>query len=293
MAITTLDSEWRHWVDSNVARGCDPAELYQILLNHGFCPTVSARTLNYWPINPQDIRVLKKPAENSAAAHKEAEAARAAPQNAIPVDTGGRLQLYRLDNFLSAQECLRLIALIGPSLRPSTTTNEADQYTGYRTSSTCDLGLIQDASMDEFVRGIDRRICHILGINPDYSESIQAQWYQPGQQFKPHTDYFEPGSEEYRRFAGARGQRTWTFMIYLNGECEGGATRFTKLDKAFAPQTGSALIWNSLKKDGSPNPDSIHWGMPVTKGEKVIITKWFRARGEGEQLVREKIASEP
>lgn len=282
--ITEFDTSWRNWIETNVGRGCNPGELYRILVANNFCPDLTARTLNYWPVNPSQTSRTIPRSDDFLPTMGEALAAEVIPRGARQVDTDGRLQLYFLENFLSVDECAGIINLVRPKLRPSTTTNEQDRYRGYRTSSTCDLGLISDPAIAE----LDTRICRTLGINPAYSESIQAQWYRQGQQFKPHTDYFEPGSDEYRRYAAQRGQRTWTFMIYLNAGCDGGETRFTRLDKGFAPQAGSAVIWNSLKQDGRPNPDSLHWGMPVTRGEKVIITKWFRARGEGEQLVRER-----
>lgn len=279
--ITEIDTSWRHWIDTNIRRGCNAEELYRILVRNNFCPQLAARTLNYWPVNPSQQSVAVA-AEFLTPTSEEIQAAQINLRAARKIDTDGRLQLYCIDNFLPAGECAALVDLVRPKLRPSTTTNKRDQYRGYRTSSTCDLGLVQDPLATD----LDTRICRVLGINPTYSESIQAQWYREGQQFKPHTDYFEPGSEEYRRFAGQRGQRTWTFMIYLNEDCEGGETRFTRLDKAFSPKRGSAVIWNSLKEDGRPNPDSVHCGMPVARGEKVIITKWFRARGQGSQLIR-------
>jgi prolyl 4-hydroxylase len=40
------------------------------------------------------------------------------------------------------------------------------------------------------------------------------------------------------------GQRTYTFMIYLNEVKEGGETEFKKLNQSFSPMKGKALIWN-------------------------------------------------
>jgi prolyl 4-hydroxylase len=105
-----------------------------------------------------------------------------------------------------------------------------------------------------------------------------------GEQFKPHLDAFEPGSNAYQRYAGVRGNRTWTFMVYLNEGMEGGATRFPKVDVVIAPRTGMALLWNNLDDKGAPNPATQHCGEPVTRGCKVIITKWFRVHGDGPVL---------
>ena len=62
---------------------------------------------------------------------------------------------------------------------------------------------------------------------------------------------------------------------------EGGGTRFTSLNHTFQPKAGLAVLWNNLRPDGTGNPATMHSGEPVTKGHKVIITKWFRAIGDG------------
>jgi prolyl 4-hydroxylase len=184
--------------------------------------------------------------------------------------------LYTLDDFLSAKECARLVSLIGHHLTPSTLSHaHSDHY--FRTSQSAHLCHLRSPA----AIAVDAKICKTLGIRAEYSEGIQAQRYDVGQEFKPHWDYFEPGTTVYQRFAGMRGNRTWSFMVYLNDEVEGGATRFTKLDHAVKPKTGMALLWNNLNEDGSPNTFTMHCGEPVTRGHKVIITKWFRVHGDG------------
>jgi prolyl 4-hydroxylase len=76
-------------------------------------------------------------------------------------------------------------------------------------------------------------------------------------------------------------------MVYLNDDMEGGATRFAVISRAFQPRKGQALIWNNLHPDGTPNRDTLHSGMPVARGHKIIITKWFRERGAGPMLYEE------
>ena len=197
------------------------------------------------------------------------------PSNLHKIDTPD-FDLYRLDNFLSAKECARVIALVGHHLRPSTVAYGYSDN-AFRTSQTADLCHLRSPAALE----IDAKICRTLGVRVEYSEGIQAQRYDVGQQFKPHWDYFEPGTDIYRRLAGLRGNRTWTFMVYLNDSMEGGATRFTTIDHAIAPKAGMALLWNNLNADGSPNKHTMHCGEPVTQGHKIIITKWFRVHGDG------------
>ena len=67
-------------------------------------------------------------------------------------------------------------------------------------------------------------------------------------------------------------------MIYLKEPEAGGATRFKLLDVAIAPRKGRILIWNNMALDGSPNPWTLHEGMPVDRGSKYIVTKWYRER---------------
>ena len=198
------------------------------------------------------------------------------------VDAEG-IQLYVLDDFMTPDECDAVVRVMEKSLRPSTITSGTD-YASFRTSSTCDLGH-QSAKI---VEKIDKKIARTLGIRLSWSEVIQGQKYEVGQEFKAHTDFFEPGSKEFRTFAGDMGQRTWTFMVNLNETTKGGATHFTVIDKMFYPKRGRAIIWNNLNEDGTPNSKTMHHGMPVEEGSKMIITKWFRDKGQGDALYARK-----
>ena len=128
--------------------------------------------------------------------------------------------------------------------------------------------------MDE----VDQRICQCLGIDVAFAEITQVQRYDVGQQFKLHTDYFEPHSDEYEKFASAQGNRTWTFMVYLSDVPKGGGTHFSAIDSIIMPKKGMAVVWNNRYPNGDVNPDSIHAGLPVEEGQKFVITKWFRER---------------
>lgn len=179
-------------------------------------------------------------------------------------------EVFRIPNFLTAEECKALIELGEPLLGDSTlTTQEPDQE--FRTSQTAHLWPTSSLVLD-----IDAKISRHLHIDPVLGEVTQAQRYLPGQQFKRHTDYFSPKNSEYARYAGERGQRTWTFMIYLNTVEAGGATEFPLLDFKQSAETGMALAWRNLLADGQGNPNTLHAGLPVEQGVKWVITKWFR-----------------
>lgn len=182
------------------------------------------------------------------------------------------VEMYGRRFFLSAADCAALVERIEAQRRPSGLADH-DGDPGFRTSETCDL----DAG-DTFVAGIAQRLAAFAGLDPAHAEPLQGQRYGVGQEFKAHTDYFEPGGAEYDQYCAVAGQRTWTLMVYLNEPVSGGATRFKTLGKIFQPETGKLLAWNNRFPDGRPNHNTLHAGMPVRQGVKYIITSWFRER---------------
>ncbi len=270
MTQKQFDDSWKIWIWSNVASGCDKDGIFKILHEKGFDYDTIREELNYEP--SVELDKIENPQNTTNHDHNRFFVA-----NSRKVDSD-RIELYILEDFLTKDECQRLIELMKPSLRPSTITNENEPDSYFRTSKTCDYAYIKDPLSDE----IDTRICRTLGINPSYSEVMQGQMYDVGEEFKAHTDWFAPDTEEFERFAGERGQRTWTFMIYLNDVDSGGETSFENIGMMTRPKTGTAVFWNNLYPDGQPNPDTIHHALPVKAGHKAVITKWFRTNGTGE-----------
>ena len=182
------------------------------------------------------------------------------------------LELFIRRDFLDAGECAAFCALIDERRRPSTIAD--DQGIGdFRTSETCDLD-----SANPLVSDVRERIAWLIGIPSSHGEPLQGQRYAAGQEFKPHTDTFNPGGADYYLHCADAGQRSWTAMIYLNLPEDGGATRFKAIGKTIQPEPGKLLAWNNLLADGSPNPATLHQGMKVRRGTKYILTQWFRER---------------
>lgn len=185
------------------------------------------------------------------------------------------LELLMLPKFLDAAACDALIARIEADRRPSTIADANGDPT-FRTSETCDL-----PADDPAAAALAARLAGITGLDPACAEPLQGQRYAPGQEFKAHTDYFEPDGPDFARFCTVSGQRTWTLMIYLNDVPAGGGTRFLHLDKIVQPERGKLLAWNNRRPDGSVNPATVHHGMKVRRGVKHIVTAWFRERPWG------------
>lgn len=186
-----------------------------------------------------------------------------------------KIELFQGKRFIAPKLSEALIALIDKDRRPSTIADaNGDDY--FRTSETCDL----DAS-EPAVQELEAMFAALNGIDPSFGEPCQGQRYDIGQEFKAHTDYFTPGGPDYDQFCSVSGQRTWTFMIYLNSVKSGGATRFKVIGKTFQPEAGKLLCWNNARPDGSVNPATLHHGMKVRSGVKYVITKWYRERPWG------------
>lgn len=182
------------------------------------------------------------------------------------------IELCTVKDFLRPRECTELIRRIDEKRRPSTIADaNGDDY--FRTSETCDLD-----HHEALVAELDDKICNFADILPEYGEPLQGQRYAEGQEFKAHTDYFDPDGQDFEKFCAISGQRTWTFMIYLNEPAAGGTTWFAEIDHHFVPKPGTMLCWNNLKPDGTVNERTLHHGMAVTRGTKYVITKWFREK---------------
>lgn len=182
-----------------------------------------------------------------------------------------KAEIYTIDDFLSPEECRALRDCIDSHATRSVIYSGSGTErieSEMRTSWTAKL----KPATDPLIPLIDKRIVETLGLRSECGEVMQGQRYDVGQEFVDHTDYFKRKWYHWL----SKGQRTWTFMIYLNGDCQGGATEFSLLKLSFEPKEGMALYWNNLRPNGRPNPDTMHAGRPVHSGSKYIITKWFR-----------------
>jgi prolyl 4-hydroxylase len=196
--------------------------------------------------------------------------ARLAANPAIRQAAVDQAQVYYHPDFLSDADCDGLIAMIDANRRPSTLLAESKDPE-FRTSESCDLDRWAPA-----VRAIDERMADLLGIDPEFGETMQGQRYAPGQQFRAHYDWFNEQQAYWAAMKESGGQRTWTAMIYLNDVAEGGATWFPQAGVRVAPKRGLLLAWNNMGEDGAPNVATLHEGTPVVRGVKYIVTKWFR-----------------
>ncbi len=249
-----IPEDWKKWILTNLSRGVDIATISTILCDHGFDEENVTLEIQ------RNLELIVGGVETDVIV-----------PNSQKVKTSSG-DIYIIDNFLNETECNDLINIIRSNLRPSLLALSETPDPSIRNSSTCDLGTLGNPLVEE----IDRRICRMIGIPESSAESLQGQFYQEGQEFKRHTDYFS--EEALGKIANELGQRTFTFLIYLNTLNESGETYFDSCDLLIKPEMGKAVLWNNLKRDLSPNPNMVHCGLPVKGGFKAILTKWFRLR---------------
>ncbi|HEY0013282.1 MAG TPA: 2OG-Fe(II) oxygenase [Allosphingosinicella sp.] len=181
---------------------------------------------------------------------------------------GRDLELFLVFDFLSGAECRSFVRAIDTGASPSTL-YKGTEVEGFRTSFTCHF-----AGSETLVNEIDGRLSRLFAMDAGLGEPLQGQRYRPGEQFKPHNDYFHSGTD-YWEVERSAGQRTWTAMAYLN-DVDGGETRFPAAGLSISPTPGMLVVWNNMDRDGRPNPATLHAGTPVSSGTKYVLTKWYR-----------------
>jgi TPR repeat protein len=168
---------------------------------------------------------------------------------------------------LDAHLCDHLINIAAPSLAPSSV---VDPYTGQglRTEVRTSYSMSFVASMyDPVVAEAMRRLASIGGLPASHGEPLGVLRYGLGQEYKPHFDYYNDDQHE--------AQRISTVFVYLSDVAEGGGTEFPRLGATVQPKRGKAVKFLNCDATGKPNPETLHAGLPVIRGEKWLATLWL------------------
>lgn len=118
-----------------------------------------------------------------------------------------------------------------------------------------------------------QRIANTIGAPVEHFERTSVFRYQPGQTFADHADYIATAfTAEIRQ----RGQRPYTFLVYLNDAFEAGETHFLAIDRKIRVGAGDALFWRNVDDAGAPDETTRHAGAPPTRGEKWLLSQFIR-----------------
>ncbi len=185
-------------------------------------------------------------------------------------------KLEVIDDFLSHAECEHIIESAAPHMARALVSEEGvgkeiESRTGFS------HWLVHDH--DEIIKAVVTRIATAVGIAQPRAESLQVIHYKQGQEYRPHFDAYDLQSEVGKRCTARGGQRLVTALCYLNDVLEGGDTWFPKLKLNIGAKQGRIVIFRNCK-DGlnECDPDTLHGGQAVIRGEKWACTLWFRER---------------
>lgn len=186
-------------------------------------------------------------------------------------------RMRAIAGLFSADECAYVVAMAAPLLTPSLVVDpslgRADKAE-YRTSDGALFGLVD---LDLALVALYARLAAAADIPHENCELIGVLRYRPGQEYRPHHDYLPEDGNDYSEVRRS-GQRRRTLLVYLNDGYAGGATAFPRLGIAHTGGLGDAFIFDSLGADGQPDPDTLHAGEAVTRGEKWLLSLWCRER---------------
>lgn len=197
-----------------------------------------------------------------------------------------------IENFLSEAEAQHIVQLAEKSYEKSTIFNgESESFDPtIRNSSKALL------PRDDVVQCIEQRAREFQGWRRDvYIERLWAQRYEAGGHYTYHYDWSGDLSQR-------SGGRLSSFMVYVDTECEGGGTKFPRLDMpegqrwcqfvecggehkasdtdeesggiVFKPRKGTAVYWENFRPDGSGYQETWHAGLPVKSGYKIGLNIW-------------------
>nr|5C5T_A Chain A, Prolyl 4-hydroxylase [Paramecium bursaria Chlorella virus 1]5C5T_B Chain B, Prolyl 4-hydroxylase [Paramecium bursaria Chlorella virus 1]5C5U_A Chain A, Prolyl 4-hydroxylase [Paramecium bursaria Chlorella virus 1]5C5U_B Chain B, Prolyl 4-hydroxylase [Paramecium bursaria Chlorella virus 1] len=105
-------------------------------------------------------------------------------------------------------------------------------------------------------------------------EDVQVARYKPGQYYYHHYDGDDCDD------ACPKDQRLATLMVYLKAPEEGGGgeTDFPTLKTKIKPKKGTSIFfWVADPVTRKLYKETLHAGLPVKSGEKIIANQWIRA----------------
>ena len=180
------------------------------------------------------------------------------------------------ENFLDDLEVEQLLAAADAKLQ---TALVSDDKSGVESAGRSGRNCWIPHSYNAVIEDLSLRVAEVVGIPLENAESLQIVHYAESQQYAPHFDAWDAATERGQRCMVKGGQRMVTCLMYLNDVEEGGGTSFPKLDMEVRARKGRMLLFHNCHAGSTVrNPNSLHGGMPVLKGQKWACNFWFREK---------------
>ncbi|MDY7573704.1 2OG-Fe(II) oxygenase [Actimicrobium sp. CCI2.3] len=274
-ALQSLPVSWQKWVVENLANGCDSTAMVTIMERDGpFDRTLAQYALAdaHRQRHPGLVAVTRLPGIDTATNKI------VLPDRVVDVLVSLFIpRVVVLGNVLSDKECDAIAAMTRTRFARSTTIDNGSGVPRFDVSRTSESASIQRDETALMSR-IDARLAALSGWPVDHGEPLQLQKYQAGNEYRPHFDWFDPALPGAAKHLEKSGQRLGTIILYLTDVEEGGATSFPSIGLDVFPQKGGALFFCNTTPDGSPEQKTLHAGLPVVKGTKIIANKWLREK---------------
>jgi prolyl 4-hydroxylase len=188
-----------------------------------------------------------------------------APPAPGPVDprvhrVGLEPELYVVDDFLTPAEVFRVIEVASDrdALEARGVAWKHDE-TGFSFEMPIDG--------DPVLERIRARIQAASGLVDGLGTTFRFRHYGEREAHGLHLDAYRIGARDL----------AVTALVHLADTERGGATRFPKARPApveVAPRAGRLVLWWNVRADGTPDPASLHEGLPVVAGVKMTITEF-------------------
>ncbi len=184
------------------------------------------------------------------------------------------------EGFLTAAECDWLIARGANLRRAKVYSPDAAGYEQHGTRTNTETSFdIRNA--DVAVSLLRERIANTMGLSLAFFEVAKLLHYSPGEHFGLHADFLDTAAPALAQEVAQFGQRTGTFLVYLNDDFTGGETDFPELAYRFKGRKGDALYFRSVDARDEPDRRTVHAGLPPTTGEKWLLSQWIRNKPIG------------
>ncbi len=290
-AIVHFPPDLKDWLTHNIKRGATAAPLIDAMQQQGFNLGIATALVNAFVTAaqhgkpfPVDSIEIDDPASN-ANRYGGFSSQKLASGNVLQAnDRQVRVALRSsspalivFDNFLSQDECSRLIDLARPRLTPSTITDPVSGKTVVSENRSSD-GMFFRLGENALIERIELRIADLIEMPMENGEGLQVLHYRPGAESAPHFDFLTPGNAENNASIARSGQRVSTMVMYLNDVVDGGGTFFPEINLTVMPKKGSALYFEYCNELNQLDGKSLHAGTRVMQGEKWAMTKWMRQK---------------
>lgn len=182
-----------------------------------------------------------------------------------------------IEGFATPEECSWLIERGRPSLRRAMVYHGSASLETKESRTNSETGFTLFNS-DVVLSLIRDRMAVAASAATSHFEITKLLRYEPGEHFDLHADFLELNAPELIQEVKVRGQRSATFLVYLNDGYAGGETDFPRVGFRFKGVRGDALLFRNIDDAGAPDYATLHAGLPPASGEKWVLSQWIRTK---------------